>query len=132
MDQGPLVELQIEDGRRLLDHLIAEGVPVTAAGWIKEAENGGWLLYIATPLVPEGGGRRAAYRRVNEVIRGMQEPWPYFFAIRVIHPNHPIARAIAEIQGRYPGRRGIRYGGGSLGDLRVEGAYIYPPAEAVV
>jgi hypothetical protein len=53
MDQGPLVSEQIEDGKRFLERLAAQDVPVTAAAWIKESERPRWYLYLATPLVPK-------------------------------------------------------------------------------
>ncbi len=73
MDQGTLVAMQIEDGQRLIDRLVGEGIAVTAACWAKESESGQWFLYIATPLVGEDGAKRPAYRRVNTVIREMQK-----------------------------------------------------------
>jgi len=134
VDQGPLVAMQIEDGKRLVDRLLAEGVPVTAAGWIKEAESGFWFLYLVTPLVTEDGAMKAAYWRVNEVIRKLPQPWPYLFAVKLLNPKHPVAEAMVELQRRYPGRPVIPYGYGEdrMGDLSVDGAYLYPPAEAVV
>jgi hypothetical protein len=40
MDYVPLVEDQIEDGRRLIARLVAEGFKVTAASWIWDTEDG--------------------------------------------------------------------------------------------
>ena len=40
MDQGTLVEMQIEDGQLLIDRLAEDGVAVTAAFWAKESESG--------------------------------------------------------------------------------------------
>src|SRR5262245_39407751 len=74
MDQGTLVEMQIDNGNRLLDQLVEEGVPVAAAAWLKESDDGQWFLYIATPLVDEGGATKEAYRHVNLVIRRLPEP----------------------------------------------------------
>jgi hypothetical protein len=54
MDQGSLVDVRINDGKRLIDRLIAEGIAISAAGWLKEADSGKWFLYLATA----GGGRR--------------------------------------------------------------------------
>jgi hypothetical protein len=76
MDQGAWVSEQINDGKGFLERLAEEGVPVTAAAWVKESENGRWYLYLATPLVPEDGGKRPAYRRINTVFRQMPQPSP--------------------------------------------------------
>src|SRR5437660_12729851 len=73
MAQATLVEMQINEGQRLIDRLAKEGVAVTGAAWVKESENGDWYLYVVTPLVGEDGATKPAYRRVNRVIREMQK-----------------------------------------------------------
>ena len=55
MDQVALVENQIDDGRRLLDQLAADGVVVRAACWVKPAEEDWWSLDLATPVIEEKG-----------------------------------------------------------------------------
>jgi hypothetical protein len=131
MDQGSLVEMQIEDGKRLIDRLVEEGIPVAAAGWLKEAEDGQWFLYIASPLVDEEGATKAAYRRVNAVIRQMPQPfWIHPLEIKLVEPGSPIARAMRELNARIPGPSPIRYGGAQIGGMSIEGAYIYPPVLA--
>ena len=55
MDQATLVDMQIEDGRRLVERLVGAGVPVTVAAWVKESESGWWYLYLVTPLVVGDG-----------------------------------------------------------------------------
>jgi hypothetical protein len=128
MAQTALVETQIKEGQRLIDRLAQEGVPVTAAAWIKESDSGDWYLYLVTTLVSEGSGKKPAYHRVNTVIRAMQgdgfEMDP--FAKKVIGPHDPIARdLLAHPLGR-AGRSPTPFQGSRLGDLAVEEAYIYP------
>ncbi len=71
MAEATLVDMHLKDGQRLINQLVQGGVSVTAAAWVRESDSGDWYLYLATPLVSEGGGKRAAYRRVNEVIRAL-------------------------------------------------------------
>ena len=40
MDKIPLVESQIEEGKRLAEHLVKEGFPVAAAFWLKTDGDG--------------------------------------------------------------------------------------------
>jgi hypothetical protein len=133
MGQTALVETQIREGQRLLDRLAQDGVQVTAAAWVKEAESGDWYLYLATPLVPEGGGRRLAYHRVNEVIRELLNEGfamdPY--AKKVVAPDDPIARDIVAHRNGVPGGPPALFRGSRLGDLPVEDAFIYPQPAAV-
>jgi hypothetical protein len=133
MDQGTLVEKQIEDGQRLIDRLVGEGVAVTAAGWVKESESGQWFLYLVTPLVSKDVATRPAYRRVNAVLRRMPQPfWIDPLEIKVVAPDSPVGEALRDLQQRCPGPSPIRYGGTHLGGLGIEGAYVYPPAAAAV
>jgi hypothetical protein len=133
MDQATLVDGQIEEGRKLIDRLIGEGFPVTAAAWVKESESGRWYLYLATPLVPPQGGTREAYRRLNAVRRQMPPPfWIGPFQVKVVGSGSPLAEAVQELHRRYPGNRLIPFEGPQLGGLSIEGAYVYPPAAAPV
>jgi hypothetical protein len=133
MDQEALVTEQIEDGKRFLERLVAEGVPVTAAFWVKESENGRWYLYIATPLVSEDGDSLEAYRRINAVFRQMPEPFGIGpFRFRAVAPSSPVGEAVVYWQKHYPGKGSFYYPGYRLGDVNVEGAYIYRPIPAPV
>lgn len=133
MDQGTLVDEQIADGRRILERLKAEGVPVTAAGWVAESEGGPWFFYLVTPLVTEDGGKLAAYRRIGPVIRRTPVPlWVDPMEFKVVAPDSAVGKAIREIAGRRPGPVLTPYGSVRLGGLSIDGAYVYPPAAARV
>ena len=133
MDQGTLVEPQIADGRRLLERLGAEGIPVTAAAWVKESEGGPWYFYIVTPLVTEDSGKRPVYRRVGPVIHRRPQPfWVDPLEIQVVAPDSDIGQAILDIAGRRPGPVPMPYGSVRLGGLSIDGAYVYPPVAAPV
>jgi hypothetical protein len=131
MDQAVLVEGQIADGRKILDRLVAEGVPVTAASWVKEADSGQWYLYIATPLVGKDGALKPAYRRVNTVLDGM-EPlvWIDPFAIKLIGAHDPATKAVLVWRDTQPGGRPVRLGARLFGGIPAEEIYIYPPLES--
>jgi hypothetical protein len=133
MDQETLVGELIDDGKRFLERLVAEGMPVTAGFWVKETENGRWYLYIATPLVPEDGGTLEAYGWIVDVFRQMPEPFGLEpDRIRAVSPSSPVGEAVVDLLKRYPGRGPIRYPGYRLGDVSVEAAYIYRPTPAPV
>ena len=135
MDQATQVEIQIEDGQSVIDRLSREGIAVTAANWVKESESGQWYLYLATPLVSEDGGTTPSYRRVNAVIRELQKEAigdlkkkPFgidSLEVKVIGPPNPIAKAVASIRDRQD-RIGPWFRGDRLGNVSVEGAYMYP------
>jgi hypothetical protein len=126
MDQGALVTMQIDEGQQLIDHLVAAGVPLTGAAWLKDTENDQWYLYLVTPLVSEDGATREAYRRVNSVRRKLAEPSGiHSLQIKVIAPTDPVAQAILDLRRRYPGKKPIPFWGSQLGGLSVDGAVIY-------
>jgi hypothetical protein len=129
MAQATLVEMQIKEGQILIERLALEGIAVTAAGWVKESDSGDWYLYLATPLVGEDGSTRSAYRRVNAVIRKMEEEGFGMdpFEKKVIGPHDPIARDMVAHRAARPGGPPTPFRGSRLGELAVEEAYIYPP-----
>jgi hypothetical protein len=128
MAEAILVDLQLKEGQRLLDRLVEESVPVTAAAWVKESESGDWYLYLVTPLVSESGGKKAAYHQVNEVMRKMQDEGFSMdpFAKKVIGPNDPIAKDLLAYRKGRPGGPPLPFRGVRLGDLPIQRAYIYP------
>ena len=128
MDQGALVGTQIEEGQRLLTLLIEEGIPVTGAAWLNEGEDGPWTLYIVTPLVPDNGATREAYRRVIDVIRRVPEPHGlYSLEFKLVEPDSPVGKAVQELWKHYPRRPPVWHGGMAYGGMSTEGAYVYPP-----
>jgi hypothetical protein len=79
--------------------------------------------------VTQGGGKKAAYHRVNEVIRVLQDEGFGMdpFAKKVIAPHNSITRDLVAHRGGGPGGPPVPFRGRRLGDLTVEEAYIYPP-----
>src|SRR5438067_2106497 len=135
MDQKVLVNELIEDGEKLLKRLAEEGIPITASGWVKEADAGRWFLYIATPLVGEGGeGIRAAYRRVNPIRLAMADELSLDFVtgFKLVRLDHPITRKVLEAPREKSGRNRLHFGEGGIhiGGVDVEEAYLYPPVGA--
>jgi hypothetical protein len=129
MDQGALVNLEIDAGKRLLDRLVSEGVPVSAAGWLKDANDGRWTLYLVTPLVGPGGAVGDAYWEVNRVKRGLSEVAGIgSLRIRVDGPTRPTGKALLDLYKHHPGSGGryLRLGGKSIGRAYAEDAYLYP------
>src|SRR6266852_6323227 len=118
MAQATLVEMQMKEGQTLINRLTHERIAVTAAGWVKESETGDWFFYLATPLVGEDGGTKAAYRRVNTVIRDMEKEGFGMdpFEKKVIGPHDPIARDMVVHRGG-SARTPTRFRGTRLGDL---------------
>jgi hypothetical protein len=128
-----LVNDIVEDGKRIVDRLPQDGFDVTAAFWLKAAEDGQWYFYIVSP-VAEPERLRGAYGRLHALIRQMPQPlWIDPLEVKLIAPSHPIAKDVLAIHNRALGasERPIRWSGNQLGNVRVDGAYLYPLPAAV-
>jgi hypothetical protein len=126
MDQATLVEMQIDDGKRLVSMLADRGFDVTAAFWAKPSEEGLWFLYIASKVVDDEG-LPAAYRRLNTAVRSMPELWVSPFDIKLISVGNPIASDVKTVLSRSSATIPIRYHGARLGGVSIDEAYLYPP-----
>jgi hypothetical protein len=125
MDQGTLVENQIDDGAKVVEKLRESGFDIVAAWWMKESEEGLWFLYLASKEVNEKG-IKAAYRTIHTVMAGLGQLWVDRFEVKLVGPENPIAKDVLGILARYPGRLPTRYGGKRLGNVSVDDSYIYP------
>jgi hypothetical protein len=141
MDQDAMVSEQTESGKRLIEALAAAGFDVRVAFWAKPTDDGKWFLYLASPAVDEKGPA-AAYRFVFDVQRQIPDLWIDALEVKVIGLNDSLAQAALAVlkstvpanpfaarnSNPYPGL--TRFGGSVLGGASIDGAYIYPPAQA--
>ena len=133
MDPEPLVDSQIEDGRKLIEELPRRGFDAAAAFWVKTYDDDRWRYYVVSP-VADTAGVTEAYGQLLPLIRAMPQPFGIDpLKVKVIGPSHPIAQEVLAILSRTPAPPGrpIRWTGISLGRVSIEGAYLYPlPATA--
>ncbi len=126
MDQGTLVVNRIDEGRRFVERLAADGNPIQAAFWAEVSETSGLsFLYLVTDLY-DREGPAASYRAVQKSLQKLGEVSLKSSRIKAIGPSNPIARDVLKIMERHPGREAITLEGKRLGFLDVERAYIYP------
>jgi hypothetical protein len=130
VDTNTLVSDLIDEGKRIVEQLVQNGFDVTAALWLKKAENDQWYFYIVSPLA-EPERLNLVYGRLHGLIRQMPEPhWIRPLEVRLLHPSHAIAKDVLAIYQSAPGPKTspIRWSGNMLGNLSVDGAYLYPLA----
>ena len=125
MDHAPLVEMQINDGRRLIDALIEHQFDVGMAAWLHPVDRDDWYLHIASTAV-DPIGLRAAYGEVIRAIKSLEDPWITPSDVKLLRSDHPTALAIKRIQEKYPLQIATRYGGSRLGEMSINEAYFYP------
>jgi hypothetical protein len=126
MDQITLVDRRIDDGQRLIQQLVQDGFPVTAAFWLRASEESWWHLYIASKVVDDAGPAKA-YRTVQTSLQKLVGTTMSLDDVKVIGASKPITRDVMKIAKRYSGRVPLRFGGAQLGNVSVEEALIYPP-----
>jgi hypothetical protein len=124
MDQGPLVAEQITAGARFLREF-EKYVPVQSAFWLKDSETGEWYLYVASEQINDDNFD-VAYGEVVRIWEVLRDPWFDSLQVKVIGADDPLAKAVLDIRGRYPGRTTLRLNGQALGGLSVEELYVYP------
>lgn len=88
MDQGPLVNEQIEAGARFLAEF-QKYAPMQAAFWLEDGEDGGWRLCIASHQVTDENFD-LAYGEVARLNSQMQDPWFDVFQVRLVRDPDPL------------------------------------------
>jgi hypothetical protein len=125
MATGTLVNLQIDEGAKLLAALRTRGFDVIVACWMKGDEEEFWYLYIASSRA-EGFGLTDAYRELHTVIRSTPDLAIDPFVVRMIGPTNPLVAAINDLRRRLPAPLSTRIGPTQFAGRAIEGAYIYP------
>lgn len=128
MDQGPLVIEAIDAGAELVRRL-DKYVPVQAAFWVKDSEEGQWYLYIASDQISDQIDDKnldVAYGEVLRLAGQMASPYLDPFQVKLIPTSDSLAQAALDIHRRYLGRMATRFGGKNFGGMGVDGVYIYP------
>ena len=121
--KAQLVERQVNDGLWLTQELHRDGFDVTAAVWLKESEDGRWVLYVASRDVDKKG-ITAAYRVIHETFARKPGLWVSPFDVRLVGLDDPVAQYLLKIWGPRPVTP-TRYSGSRFGNLNIDEAYMY-------
>ena len=128
MDPSPLVMDEIDAGAEFLKRLNAYR-PVKAACWLRKSEDEERYLYAALDgLTTENTD--LAYSQVLHITQEMKDQYMDPFRVKLISPDHRIAKAILDIYRQYPGRIPTRYDGRAFAGKSVTEVYIYPQIQA--
>lgn len=122
MDSAVLVNGQIEGGETRIREILAAGIDVTAAFWLKSNDDEHWYLYIASKDVDDQGATKV-YRRAHAATSRHPIPWVDTFQLKVIGARDPLAEAV--LTHRHDVLPNI-YRQPFLANVPVEEAYIYP------
>jgi hypothetical protein len=128
MDTDLLVE-QKTGGQRLIEQLVRDDFPVSAAFWVRTSEDGSWHLDIASPTVDEKHSNDA-YLKLYASIDKIDLEWVTPADTTLLNVQNPIVRAVIELRDVFADSLPAYYQGQRLGTLAIKGAYIYPEIEA--
>jgi hypothetical protein len=124
MATATLVDVPIEDGRRLVSELDRAGVSLPAAFWLYSSEWDEWRLTLASPEVDKHGPREM-YRRVQkamQVLPGLRMRLDQVWAVGLKN------RTVSALRHHYrtgPGIFGVRLTGNMFDGILFEDTYIY-------
>ena len=124
MDQGPLVNEEIDEGAELVRQFGA-AYPVKAAFWLKASNVSHRYLSIASDQIDDRNVDMG-YREVMRLTLKMRSPYLDPFQVKVVGGANPLAQAAAAFNDRFPGSMGARFGDESFGGVSVDDGYIYP------
>ena len=124
MDQGPLVKEEIEAGAELVREF-DKYASIKVAFWLKASDDPYRYLYLVSERVTDADVRDA-YGEVVRIKNQMTSPDFNLFRTKIVPADHPLAKAAAGIQDRYPHQLGRRFGSTPFGDVFADDVYIYP------
>jgi hypothetical protein len=125
VDRAAVVAYRIDDGRRLLDRLIRDGLEVSAAFWMYTNDNERWGLYIATESVITIGIKNS-YMIVVLAQKSMPELRIDSFEVTLLEPTRPLAAAMIDRLSAVPAGSDAWIEKVQLNGVYVEIAYVYP------
>lgn len=124
MDQRILVTEETSAGSELIQRLNST-LPIQAAFWLKDADEGQWYLYLASDQLADGGVREG-YGRVIEAHNAKPNIYLNPMRVKLISLNDPMAQKALEIYERYPEYAPTFLGARNFGGLSIEEGYLYP------
>jgi hypothetical protein len=124
MDQGSLVTEQIDAGLDLIGEF-GKILPLQTAFWVKNHEDGEWLLYLVSDQINDSNLYQA-YGEVLKILGEGPHVWLNPFQIKVRSVVNPTANAVIALQQQYPMNGANRLRNLMLGDIYADDLYIYP------
>jgi hypothetical protein len=123
--EEPLVERNIEDGRRIVEGLDSSRFEVQSAFWFYTPASHKWTLFIVTPLV-DNLGPREAYARVQTLLLTVSpRPQISLKDISLLSPQNELVRLLRLAIKTGPGISGIRFTRNTINGVFIQDAYIY-------
>ena len=124
MDKSTLVEMDINEGKELIEALDKAGVSVQAALWIYLSEPDEWRFMIAIPMIDEEGPKKT-YTYIQSILAKITQPTIALKDISIVSPNYDLIKLLKMVISTGPGIHGIRMKRNTVNNVFIEDVYIY-------
>lgn len=129
MAQIPLVDRRIEDGRKLIEALVAAGFDVRVAFWLYLDEAEEWRLMIGTEEIARRG-IFDTYGRLGDIRDALPNLSIRSGMVTVLPLDTPMVKDALKFLKKYPEPTSYREYTGMLGKQFFVDVYIYPKLPA--
>jgi hypothetical protein len=123
MATAALVNLDIENGERIVKALDEDGKSPNVAIWAKLPEYESWRLILASEHLEQQSA--LGYGQINAALRKANFPISRKPAIYLRPMSSPMIAALRKIFGGAADVYGMRLGGQTFGDKYIEDAFVY-------
>ena len=125
MDKKTLVDVNIIDGKLILERLDASKIDVKSAFWFFMSNINEWRLMLATPIVDKQGPKNT-YTKVQKELETLNDHIKIpLESISVISPNDPLNQLLSIGLKTGPGIFDIRFTANVINGVFIEDVYIY-------
>lgn len=124
MDKVALVNLDIDNGQKVIDALDRDGKSPNVALWAKLPEYEDWRLVIASDRLGQSGSLYG-YSQINSAIEKAGLPARNRPAISLRPMDKPFIKVLRNQFGKAADTYGMRLGGQLFGDQYLEDAFVY-------
>ncbi len=124
MDKKTLVNIDIEEGKKVIELLDREDMKITSAFWLYFPEIQEWRLMLATPNV-DTVGRKNTYSKILELLNQNEDTIDVpFDAISIISPDQELSNNLRMAAGKGNEISG-RFSGIVVNGTLIEDIYLY-------
>lgn len=126
MDSVELVEQQRQEGREIIEEMLAAGATVSIGMWVKPADAEYWELWIALEEY-DRRGPGSAYQLVYDALMKKRRYWVTGSDIRVVGLSDPVVQSVMELARQQPtDRLPLAIDGRRIHQESIDRAYVYP------
>ena len=124
MGNALLVRIDLDQGAQILRILDEAGLKVLVALWVHLEEYTDWRLLLCSKRF-DNAGPLEGYGILNAALDAAGFPMEKKPPVLILPMTDPLVRALRRYFGKARSVEGMRLGGQTIGNRRVEDAYVY-------